>query len=64
MFPYSCRSGQTLSKNWQKSFLIPNHQWFPPFDPNANKIRTINVKYKGIHVATYVKLLSLSSLLE
>jgi hypothetical protein len=25
MLPYSWSTGQTPSRNWQKSFLIPNH---------------------------------------
>lgn len=25
MFAYSCKSGNTERRNWQKSFLMPNH---------------------------------------
>lgn len=44
MLPYSCSSGQAPSRNWQKSLRIPNHQWFPPLEPNERKMRTRNVK--------------------
>lgn len=48
MFPYSCRQGIVLRRNWLKFFRMPNHHLLPPFAEKLSKMRENNASMRGL----------------